>query len=534
MNTEAPLTFGDPDVICKMEGGEQQLDAEVCEEKVMETLPELSATELENLCLELALTVPPGTKDSNGRPKRTKMFKFVMKYLVDLESDNEDGGKAKMVQIFQYFKSNSYISSDENKAVPEEKTEEVTEEKAPASTKQIDQNALLLEMAKLLVGNGGLGAALPSSPANSSAKLKPAMVMKDLKLDGVIGAEGEKNKMSFTSLCYQIRNAQKLGHSEAAICNAILIAISPTNNLRTFFEMRPQLTVNTMLSKLKNLYKEKDSTDTLIELGKAVQLTTETPFDFGTRLMNQRNKILMLAETEGCPQNPVSISRTLLKSFFMGIRNGNVRNELRESCKHLYKKEVDADKDDDVFLDLISEAMSNETDRNTRLSEAKKADVLVMQSNITNKETAKSLSFKEMKEAVKKEMSNPLSEIECLKVEQVNQGEMLASVMAQLNEIKNAVVSDRSSPSPVAHTTHNTQQPMPLMSTNFHNTPPPPPQMHNQNQQQSFPVQPNQVYVPPHRRKCANCERENRFRCFHCFHCGSSAHQIGTCPTKNE
>ena len=152
---------------------------------------------------------------------------------------------------FRYFKSNSYISSDENKAVPDEKTEEVTEEKAPASDKQIDQNALLLEMAKLLVGSGGLGAALPSSPANSSAKLKPAMVMKDLKLDGVIGAEGEKNKMSFTSLCYQIRNAQKLGHSEAAICNAILIAISPTNNLRTFFEMRPQLTVNTMLSKLK-------------------------------------------------------------------------------------------------------------------------------------------------------------------------------------------------------------------------------------------------------------------------------------------
>ena len=427
------------------------------------------------------------------------------------------------------------ISVDENNPVVENNSEE-TEEKAPASATQIDQNALLLEMAKLLVGNGGLGAGLPDSSAKSSAKLKPAMVLKDLKLDGVIGAEGEKNKMSFTSLCYQIRNAQKLGHSEAAICNAILVAISPTNNLRTLFEMRPQLTINTMLSKLKNLYKEKDSTDTLIELGKAVQLTTETPFDFGTRLMNQRNKILLLADSEGCPQNPVSISRTLLKSFFMGIRNGNVRNELRESCKHLYKKEEDADKDDDMFLDLISEAMSNETDRNTRLSEAKKADVLVMQSNISNKENVKSLSFKEMKEAVKKEMSNPLSEIECLKVEQVNQGEMLASVMAQLNEIKNAVVSDRSSPCPVASTTHNnTQQPLPLMSTNIHNTPPPPPQIPFLNQQQSYPAQQtNQCYVPPHRRKCANCERENRFRCFYCFHCGSSAHQISTCPTKND
>ena len=319
-----------------MEEEPQQLDADLCEEKVMETLPELSATELENLCLELALTVPPGTKDSNGRPKRTKLFKFVMKYLVELVTENVDGGKAKMVQVYQYFKSNSFISVDENKAVPVvENNSEETEEKAPASATQIDQNALLLEMAKLLVGNGGLGAGLPSSSASSSAKLKPAMVLKDLKLDGVIGAESEKNKMSFTSLCYQIRNAQKLGHSEAAICNAILVAISPTNNLRTLFEMRPQLTINSMLSKLKNLYKEKDSTDTLIELGKAVQLTTETPFDFGTRLMNQRNKILLLADSEGCPQNPVSISRTLLKSFFMGIHNGNVRNELRESCKHL-------------------------------------------------------------------------------------------------------------------------------------------------------------------------------------------------------
>ena len=77
------------------------LDPETCEEEVMELIAELSCEELVNLSLELGLTGYDEFRD-----KKTKMRKFVMKYLVGLEDSDDDQGAAKFVQIYNYFKAN--------------------------------------------------------------------------------------------------------------------------------------------------------------------------------------------------------------------------------------------------------------------------------------------------------------------------------------------------------------------------------------------------------------------------------------------
>ena len=46
------------------------------------------------------------------------------------------------------------------------------------------------------------------------------------------------------------------------------------------------------------------------------------------------------------------LSETFMKSLFLGMRNGNVRNELRESCRNLYKGK-EPDEDDDVLMKLM-------------------------------------------------------------------------------------------------------------------------------------------------------------------------------------
>ena len=510
----------------------------------MEVLPELTAVELSNLCLELALTVPEICKDGNGVLKKGKLFKFVMKYLLGLETTVEDEGKAKFVQIYTYLAANIKPVPEEE----EEKTEEVVDEKPSI----VDIKALT-DLAKTLGMEVKPAPELKSllqrktsksePPITKPVTTRPAIVLKDLKLDGVIGGETDKNRMTFSSLCYQISNAQKLGHSEQTICNAILTAIAPTNNLRTFFEMRPRLMIKSMLSKLKNLYKEKDSTTTLIELSKAAQSSSETCLAYGTRLINLRDKVVLLAESEGCPQEATGLSKKLMKSFFVGLRNGNVRNELRENCKHLYNKGGDLEEDDDEFMSMITEAMANEAERNERLSESKKAEILLMQTNITNKENGKAVSFKDMKENAKKEKCSQIVQMEELKLEQVNQSQALAAVVAQLAEIKDVLIADRPNPAtPVAPLIqqlghNNTQQlnrqqaPPSLLPPPLFPGPPPQPPSHFVPRNNTTP--PYQQYVPPHRRKCANCERDNRFRCFHCFHCGSNTHQINACPTKN-
>ena len=94
----APLTFGDPDVICKM----AQVAPDVCEEEVMKAIPELSCTELANLCLELGLTDYDAFKD-----KKTKLLRFVMKHIMEWDTTQGDGGEAKFVQIHTYLRVNN-------------------------------------------------------------------------------------------------------------------------------------------------------------------------------------------------------------------------------------------------------------------------------------------------------------------------------------------------------------------------------------------------------------------------------------------
>ena len=531
-----------------------------CEERVLEILPDLNCTELGNLCLELGIVA-----DDNIKDKRTQVYKFIMKHFLDLEAAEGTAGKAKFVQVYKYLKMN-YLDAKVDDTKEEEPLKQqlpekligalggplrATENKAPGGG--VDFNQFLVELTKALAGGGDhkqlanllqqkMTGTNEPSPANKSVSIKPAMVMKELKFKGVIGGEdvSEKDRLTFSSLCYQIRNAQKIGHQEQTICDAILTAISPSNHLKTFFEMRPQLSIMSMLGKLKNFYKEKDYTETLMELSHTAQSSRETCLGYCTRLMCLRDKVILLSIEEGCPQDLSGLSKTFMKSVFVGMRNANVRNELRESCKNLYKDPNNADKDDDALMNLISEAMANETARADRLKEAKEVEVSLMQTNTANKEKeknrARSVSFSD-----KNDKPSYVTQIEELRVQQIQQGEALAALVAQVVEIRDVVVADRS------NNTAPDTKPKPLippqnpLQNSMLPQPPVPPQNYPPQQQNQFGNQaPNppagqyqQQYVPPHRRLCARCTRENRYRCFHCFHCGSDSHKIFECPTKN-
>ena len=320
----------------------------------------------------------------------------------------------------------------ERKEIPQQpKTSPVkTEVKPDLITSLVQANPELL--LKLLLGQ-------------QKKEVKP-MVMKDLKFTGgVIADEGEKTgdktRFSFSTLCYKIRNAEKQKYPEAVICNAIVDAIVPSNPLKTYFEMRPDLTIKAMLSKLKNLYKEKGSTDTLLELSRAVQYSSaESCMEFCGRLMCLRDKYILLSKEENAAMDArmAGLAETFMKSLFLGMRNGNVRNELRESCKNLYKgKEPDAD--DDILLELIADAMANEKEREKRLLEGKKAEVNMMQTNAMLKESNKANS--RSRDSDKKEKSIPLTQLEELRLEQKVQAEAITAMGTQLSEIAGVLVN---------------------------------------------------------------------------------------------
>ena len=125
--------------------------------------------------------------------------------------------------------------------------------------------------------------------------------MKDFKITGNIGGPGERDKLSYTSLAYQIQNGQTAGFSEAEVCAGVIKAIAPENILRSYLESMSFLTVDSLIQIMRSHFREKDSSSTFAEMSNAVQSSTESSHNFVARLLSMRENILILAKEEGCP-----------------------------------------------------------------------------------------------------------------------------------------------------------------------------------------------------------------------------------------
>ena len=113
------------------------------------------------------------------------------------------------------------------------------------------------------------------------------------------GGLGERDKLSYTSLAYQIQNGRTAGFSEAEMCAGVIKTIAPGNVLRSYLEPKFFLTVDSLIHIMRSHFKEKDSSSTFTEMSNVVHPSTESPHDFVVRLLSMREKVLILAKEEG-------------------------------------------------------------------------------------------------------------------------------------------------------------------------------------------------------------------------------------------
>lgn len=69
---------------------------------------------------------------------------------------------------------------------------------------------------------------------------------KDFKISGQIGEPGQKDKLTFSSLARQIENSRNRGYPEIEIVDAVVRAIFPSLQLRSYLEGIPNLTLPTL------------------------------------------------------------------------------------------------------------------------------------------------------------------------------------------------------------------------------------------------------------------------------------------------
>ena len=184
--------------------------------------------------------------------------------------------------------------------------------------------------------------------------------LKDFKISRTIGSAGQKDKLSYSSLSYQIHNGKEAGYSDTEICAGVIRAIAPGNHLRTYLESRNDLKIHILIQIMRSHFKEKDSTSVFTELSNAVQLGSESAMEFTIRLMSLRQKVYSLSKEEDCPYEIRLVQKRFLHAISTGLKNNNIRHELRDALK------TEAISDEEL-LDQITKAVANETEHSEKV-----------------------------------------------------------------------------------------------------------------------------------------------------------------------
>lgn len=82
---------------------------------------------------------------------------------------------------------------------------------------------------------------------------------REFKINGQIGEPNQKDKLTFVSLVRQIESALARGYLETEIVDAVLRAILPAMQLRSYLETISDLTLPRLLSILRSQFQEKNT-----------------------------------------------------------------------------------------------------------------------------------------------------------------------------------------------------------------------------------------------------------------------------------
>ncbi|KAJ8349859.1 hypothetical protein SKAU_G00249890 [Synaphobranchus kaupii] len=124
----------------------------------------------------------------------------------------------------------------------------------------------------------------------------PPQWHKDFKISGQIGDPGQKDRLTFSSLARQIEHGLSKRVPELEIVDAVIRAISPGMQIRSYLEGKANLTLPTLRRILRSHYQEKSATDLYKQLTSEVQGIKETPQSFLIRAFDLRQKILFASQ----------------------------------------------------------------------------------------------------------------------------------------------------------------------------------------------------------------------------------------------
>ena len=339
---------------------------------------------------------------------------------------------------------------------------------------------------------------------------------KELKLSGQIGSPGQKDKLTYSALAFQIDSATARGFTEPEVVAAVIRAITPGEDLRTYLEMTPNLTLTVLQSILRAHFKEKDATSVFTELSNGTQAAAESESDFCLRMMALRQKVLLMSAEEDGQYTPKLVQGQFQKSLSTGFRRESVRQQLRSVLKQ------------DCLLDVqlmkeVSDVVMLEAEHDSKSSSVKQVSVnKVSDTTNTHRSTPKS--------------SNPIiAEITKLTSQVSQLTGMQSGMQADLDNLRQNL---QWMPPPAAAAP--TAAPGGVSQAGYGVAPPTGrgrgARTWGVGRGQSAGRGWGQNTGPGGTRACPSCHQANVSFCRHCFYCGDDVrdHRVADCPKRAE
>ena len=189
-----------------------------------------------------------------------------------------------------------------------------------------------------------------------------SLFRREFKIYGQINEQGKGDQLSFVSLSRQIEGAIEKGYTDKEVVEAVIKAMKPGMQLRSFVETVRDLTLPRLRQILISHYKEKSGTQLYQELATIFQGQKETPEAFLLRCLDLRQKILFASQEADAylRYDPILVQGMFLRSLETGLRDDNILAKLRPL---LHKESIS----DEELIQQMSAISSAEAERQARI-----------------------------------------------------------------------------------------------------------------------------------------------------------------------
>lgn len=190
-----------------------------------------------------------------------------------------------------------------------------------------------------------------------------SMLIKEFKIQGTIGEPGQKDKLTYQSLIAQIEAGLHRKYSDKEVILAVIRAVQPGLQLRSYLESVNDLTLERLRKLLRFHYHEKSATELYQSLTSAAQRPNEDPQSFLMRALTIRQKILFASKEadSGITYDSASVQSLFLHALETGLKDETIRAKIRPI---LSRKNVT----DEELIESMCLAVSAETERSNKFN----------------------------------------------------------------------------------------------------------------------------------------------------------------------